>query len=112
MNIESKMFEIRDRGTFIPALALKARDISEQESFLYRRCGYLNPSYYVILIQLNTKRCEYDFNEWGGRTMPVAHEYIHNNFDTLTSGEVIDVEFILAEKPTKKISEREDRIYG
>ena len=36
-----------------------------------------------------------------------AHDYIAEHWAELDDGDVIDVEFILGEKPTKKISERE-----
>lgn len=38
--------------------------------------------------------------------MQVAHDFITKNYDTLQSGEVIDVEFILGETTTKKKSDR------
>jgi hypothetical protein len=38
--------------------------------------------------------------------MPVAHDWIRAHFDELEDGDVVDVEFILKEKPKPKISER------
>jgi hypothetical protein len=38
--------------------------------------------------------------------MPVSHNYIIDHFDELADGDVVDVEFILGEKPAKKVSER------
>ncbi len=39
------------------------------------------------------------------RTMQVSHDYVEKNWDTIKSGDVIDVEFILGETKEKKISE-------
>lgn len=42
----------------------------------------------------------------GGRTMETAHKWIIQNFSGLQDGDVVDVEFILGETSTKKVSER------
>ena len=47
---------------------------------------------------------------WAGRTWFVAHAHIIANWDSLSDGDVVDVEFILGEKPTAKTSERLDRV--
>lgn len=129
-----KVFELRDRATFIPIIAtrLLVRDDSSRrqienyggipqqfriddykEEFLLRRAGYsqegithLGSSTYVLLAPLSGGRCEHDPYSWGGRTYPVAHQYIVNHWDELVSGQVIDVEFILGETTEPKTSER------
>ena len=40
------------------------------------------------------------------RTMIVAHKFIKEHFDELETGDVIDVEYILGETDTQKMSER------
>lgn len=109
----AKTFEIRDKGTFIPVMAVKLKPDCEQDRYLLARAGYgrsaEQQAEYVTLWRIDggLGKCTSDHYEWGGdtRTMPTAHEYIINNFDTLQSGEVIDVEFILGETHNKKISE-------
>ncbi len=99
----TKLVEIRDRMTFIPALAIR---VSGDDGYLLRRAGYgLQPL--VILIKLTDMRCKYDPIEWGGRTMPVAHDYIIRHWDAVHDDSVIDVEFILGETAAPKPSERE-----
>ena len=39
--------------------------------------------------------------------MHEAHQYIRREFDNLKDGDVVDVEYILGEKPTAKTSERD-----
>ena len=107
-----KLFEIRDAATFISAMAIKLGSYREEERFLLARAGYYNHDSaagpYVILMRLTDCEAQYDPHSWAGgaRTMMNAHKHILEHFDELASGDVIDVEFILGEKPTKKVSER------
>lgn len=116
----TKAFELRDRGTFIPVIATKMVPSTdtpgqyEPERYLLRRSGYpADPSdACVVLCRMEAggvdRNATYDPYAWGGgtRTFIVAHEYIIKHFDELTSGDVIDVEFILGETTEKKVSER------
>ena len=95
-----KYFEIRDKGTFIPALAV---EVAGSHSWLARRAGFGDPM--IVLIHLTGMRCHYDPYEWGDRTMRTAHDHIANTWEAQQSGAVIDVEFILGESDTKKLSE-------
>lgn len=103
-----KLFEIRDKGTFIPALFIKMEQNDPHEytrhKYLYERSGLIGEgSYSSILFHLNVGEGRFDWSF--SRTMGVAHEYIEKNFDTLEPGEVIDVEFILGESSHPKLSE-------
>ena len=119
-----KAIEIRDRRTFIPAIAIKmvpnmvAVDRSEYdaERYLLRRAGYgpaLDYPPCVVLCRMEAsgvdRNATYDPYAWGQgtRTYLVAHEYIIEHFDQLESGAVVDVEFILGETKEPKKSERE-----
>jgi hypothetical protein len=96
----SKLLEIRDQGTFIPALAIQ---VSGADGFLMRRAGFQSPMIY--LLALATKRCQYDPFAWGDRTMNVAHQYIERQWEYLRDGSVVDVEFILGETTAPTVSE-------
>lgn len=180
--MEVKLFEIRDRGTFIPAMAIKLGPSvphmheDEQfvaEMFLLRRAGYneeqltglssklewelrcprclytmaqsvaeavlatqgaelicdstAHPSErvkmekypskhhlpselppYIIVVKLDGVDAEYDPHSWeyGGRTIPSAHQYIIDHWKELKSGQVLDVEFLNGESAEPKITER------
>ena len=116
----SKTFEIRDAGTFIPVLAVKLEPVTEQDRYLLARAGFgrlpQQQAEYVLVCRISggEGKCTSDHHEWGGsRTMTVAHDFIRRNFDNLESGAVVDVEFILGFKPTKKESEsKEEYGYG
>ena len=118
-----KAIEIRDRHTFIPALAvqmvpslrLKEDDEGDRERYLLRRAGYtLGPGDVpcVILCRMDVngreQQASHDPYEWGAhdRTFQVAHQHIIDHFDELESGAVIDVEYLLQESKQPKKSER------
>lgn len=122
-----KAFEIRDRGTFIPAMGILmvptvltslsgpggAEDWgpNEAERYLLRRAGFADGQL-VVLVRMECsgtdRHATYDPFAWGQnpRTFFVAHRYIQENWDELQSGAVICVEHILGERETPKESER------
>lgn len=103
----TKLFEIRDKATFIPAVAVAAEkrpDNTAQENYLLGRSGY-GYDRCVLLARLSGGRTCCDAYEWGDRTMNAAHVFITENFYHLKSGAVIDVEFILGETKQPKVSE-------
>lgn len=119
--IITKLFEIRDRATFIPVVAVKMQAYLDhrvekgyienaREAYLLGRAGYPNEvgRALVLLTRLDGGgSAHYDPFEWtGSRTIKHAHEHIEKNFDALESGAVIDVEFILNETAVEKASER------
>ncbi len=116
--MEVKLIEIRDRATFIPAMAVRLYvndpyGEDSQEYWLLKRAGYDNTQlyvtsdeFYVVLWRLGGGPAEYDAYAWGNRTMATAHAFIIEHWRTIQSGQVIDVEFILGETKMAKTSER------
>lgn len=111
--MQVKAFEIRDRGTFIPALGVLMKADNDVERFLLGRAGYPTHTWenHVILCRMEAKGerrdASYDEYSWGpARTMCAAHRYIKEHWDDLPSGAVICVEHILGERETPKVSER------
>jgi hypothetical protein len=107
--MRAKVLEIRDEGTFIPALAVDINPANDEQRYLMRRVGYsCNGEPNVILTALDGHgKATNDPYEWGGRTYPVAHNYIIEHWNELRDGDVIDVSFILGETDKPKVSERE-----
>lgn len=114
--MEVKLFEVRDRTTFIPVMAVRFVNDSELERYLLSRSGFGRMEdgqkwyvWYVYVYQLVTNIGNWDINKWGpnNRTMYESHKYIAENFAELQSGVVIDVEFILGEVTEPVKSERE-----
>jgi hypothetical protein len=103
-----KAIEIWDKGTFIPAIAIKLIPDDEGQRYLIRRAGYGFGRPSIVLMNLNDCRAQNDPSDWGGRTWPVAHEFVERHWDKLANGDVVDVEFILGETCTPKASERVD----
>ena len=110
----AKTFEIRDRATFIPVLAVKLEPGCEADRYLISRAGFSpdpeRQSTFVLLAQIygGEGKCSSDIYYWGNnpRTFQIAHNYIIKHFDSLESGAVVDVEFILGETSEPKQSER------
>lgn len=114
--IETKLFEVRDRGTFIPVMATLVRPDNvghAHENYLLRRAGYGEDAC-VLLCRLECsgvdRNATYDPYAWGSqaRTMTVAHLFILDHWHELFSGDVVDVEFILGETGHPKRSEKFD----
>ena len=106
--MEVKTFEIRDSATFVPAVAVRI-DIDSLEiadRFLFDRLGYGRLDTITYLMLECRGKFTHDPNVWGDRTFTVAHNYIIHAWDTLKSGDVVDVQYILGETVEKKISER------
>lgn len=107
-----KTLEIRDSGTFIPALAIEmCADNGVQDYYIHYRAGYPSDGSSIMLMMLSDGRATNDPWEWeslraGPRTMPVAHQWILDHFSELSDGDVVDVEFILGETKEPKTSER------
>lgn len=105
--METKLFEIRDRYTFIAGMAIRLDVDNFQEEYITKRTGFTNnPENYVLLTSLQDKFITYDTYDWSNRTMHESHKYIKDNWNSLVSGQVIDIEYILGETTTPRISER------
>lgn len=107
-----KIFEVRDRGTCIPVVAVALRENTDQERKLAARAGY-GPDQdtqdpYVLLSPLSGgQRLHSDVYAWGGpsRTLHTAHQYIQLNWTILETGAVIDVRYIVGETETPAASD-------
>jgi hypothetical protein len=120
----TRIVEIRDRNTFVPALAILVEDENEAQRYYMRRTGYPTrvetPSgglAIVILMRMADQKAHSDVYDWNDRTHQNAHYWLqeqvnkhggHWFFDSmLTDGLVIDVEYILGETTEPKRSERD-----
>lgn len=120
--MKSKALEIRDRITFIAALAVDMNPnlpdetrSYETQRYLLRRCGYAcNGQPNIILTRLdgNAKAAFNDPYSYDDRTWRTAHLYIIKHWSELKDGDVVDVEFILGETDKAKISERLETFNG
>lgn len=108
-----KTFELRDRATFVPVIAIKLQPTNEADRYLLARSGYgktkEEQAEYVLMAGLDggLGNMVCDPHHWGdNHTRYVCHTYIIDNFDGLESGDVIDAEFIAGLSVKPKISER------
>ena len=107
--MKTKLFEIRDKDTLIPALAVQVgfpqSGNTPAEGWLLERAGYGRPMVILTFLE-GSRNAEYDPFACNDRTMRTAHQYIEEHFDELESGAVVCVEYILGERTIPKISER------
>lgn len=117
--MEVKLFEVLDRGTVISVIVnklLASHTIREEhkegasmpfarEILLLQHSGLnMTGSYTTMLSYIGSgyARSEIDPHRWQDgihdRTLFTAHNFIDENWDTLTSGDIVDVEVILGEK--------------
>jgi hypothetical protein len=108
-----KLLEVRDKGTFIPAFAFSTEREDNAKDYLLWRCGFSDDGSSIMFGFLSGERkaC-IDSYAWGDRTMHVAHTYVIEHWAELQDGDVIDVQVILGETLTLKVSERHDRFQG
>lgn len=103
--MDTKLFEIRDRATCFAVFAIKTISDDATERQILKNCGYGQGDALYIIGSLNKGRQTYNAYDWGDRTYTQAHLYIQDNWNSLQSGDVIDVEFILGEKSEKATPE-------
>lgn len=113
--LKTKVFEIRDHGTFMVGVATKLteadpKDPDDNTGWLLSNIGYKPDTPYPVLLYIPTmKRAETDYAwAWGSdkRTLPNAHQFITEHWDEVESGDVIDVRVALGETDTPCQSER------
>ncbi len=108
MHAETKLFEIRDAGTFIPVAATRVINNGRDSSWLVHRGGWALGDGPTHVWRLSENVGYSNPLDWpgGSRTMQVAHQHIIEAWDSLTSGAVVDVEYLLGLRAQPKLSER------
>lgn len=110
--IETKTFEIRGESTFIPAICSRLAPSgdgieTEKERYILARSGFRDSPVHVLLTILSSFRCSYASGLHGSAFLATAHEYIEGHWDSLNSGDVIDVDFISGTRAQPRRSEME-----
>ena len=107
---ETKLFEVRDRATCIPVIAIRPSIADfETERWLWGRGGFgSHPEEYVLVAKLDNESVltSDPYKQGPFRTMLEATKFIRANFADLETGNVIDIEFILGETDIPKESDR------
>lgn len=98
----TKILEIRDRMTLLYFLCVSLEPEDEWTRRILSHSGYgFQPEIqrrYIVVCSLRggvNGRAHDDPYEWGDRTYKTAHLYIATNWDTLKTGDVVDVEKII-----------------
>lgn len=102
----TKLLEVRDRMTLVSVLAIRPCSGDEAERYLWGHAGYWEPEAYTIVVklegELEAHDDQFDWGPYNGRTLGQAHRYIHEHWDELASGDVVDVEYVLGEVAAPK----------
>lgn len=122
--MQVKIFEVRDRATFMPVIAVKPMAEGatvehgvtadgwtrysfgpprDQEMWLLKRLGF-EPSTNTAILITGRPVAQYDQYAWDSITMQTAHGYIEQHWDALSSGDLIDCEFIRGETQLPKVA--------
>lgn len=109
--MDIKVLEIRDEATFIGVAAIRMLGSNQEQVYHLLRCGYPADGSSIMLMVLYDGKATNDPYEWGSlgkgiRTLPHAHDWIIKHYDELKDGDVVDVQFLLKERPEPKTSER------
>lgn len=112
--MEAKLFELRDKATFIVLLAVKLDPTCDKDRYLLSRAGYgrtdVDQSEYILLMNASSGNGEFNC-EFYDRTYAQAQLYLRHMWSTLKSGDLLDIEFILGETEVPKISEGDEPMY-
>lgn len=110
--VNMKIFEVRDRATLMPTLALKFNAANENEKWLLMTAGYgysaEDQGEYILVGPIDGGHGDMttDPFEHRSREMREAHLYIRDHWTELDHGAVIDLEFLRGEKDKPAISDR------
>lgn len=98
--MKTKMIEIRDDGTCIPAVAIQMSSANPIEDQFLWRGGYPRDGRGVVLLRLSDQGATSDPYGWpeSARTMQAAHLYILEHWDELSDGSVVDARVHLGER--------------
>lgn len=105
--MQTKLFELRDRATFIPAIAVLLASEEPRERYLLRRAGYSPDDQVplVLLTRLEGGKASYDCYDWDVEPWRTVHHWLENHWNEVESGAVLDGEFLRGETKVPKQSE-------
>lgn len=106
--VETKLIELRDSATFIPAIATLMESGDTKERYLLNRAGYRGTRCVLLTSLLGGRRVEYDCYSWDCDPWRTAHNWLTDHWDEVQTGDVIDAEFLRGETKQPKLSEREE----
>jgi len=114
--METKIIELRDSGTTLIVLAAKFRGLDVWEQWAVARAGYgqteEDREWYVLIVPLDggAEEAHTDPHDWKhSRTIYTAHRWLRETPDAWdsvpASGGLIDVQVLLGETRTPKVTE-------
>lgn len=116
--IETKLLEIRDHGTLVPAIAIRVEHDSAiallacnatvgeiRANAIIARGGFHRAAG-IYLMRLSDARAQVDPYGWGvDRTHKAVHLYLEEHWPDVHNGDLLDVRVILGETNTPAATE-------
>lgn len=99
MIVDAKMLAVMDSGTRIPLIAFKVSPNTMKECVMLERHGFgINPHKYTFFYDIFAGNCRYDPYKLGDSyTLTPACNYIREHWGEISSGDLVDAEFIRGE---------------
>lgn len=104
--MQSKLLEVHDEATTLIVMATRPEYGDPAEAWCWGREGFADGTRYTMITYVTKGITHYDPYNWGSRTLFEAHQHIAKHFDTLKTGDVVDVEYIIGKRMSPKLSER------
>ena len=110
MEIAAKFLEVRADGFFLPMLAVGfypvKNDLTSRETWIINRAGRSGKHTQVILFNLISGLSSWNPESWTERETTIVHVHLLENWLDVKSGDVIDINYLLKERKTVRISEQ------
>lgn len=105
----SKFIAVMDRGTRIPLIAFKMSPDGLKEHVMFCTHGFgVLPHEYTFFYDVNSGKCSYDPYKIGDAyTLTPACKYIHDHWNEIESGSLVDAQYLRGETSEPRDWERE-----
>lgn len=109
--METKFFEVRANATCIPIVASRLKATNESEKWMLAHTGYgltiEEQSQFILVTRLECDSPAVSTpHRESSPEMCIIHKYLMEHFDELTSGAVLDSDFIEGRRLTPRKTDR------
>jgi len=104
---EKKVFEVFNRGVRTMVIGILMESMDWREQSIIEQSGFsVKEPPAVMLVNPFSGEARVSSDAWQDRSMRIAHQYLEGYWDTLQSGDTIDIEWLFQEKEEPCKSER------
>jgi len=110
MEVAVKFLEVRADGYFLSMLAVGAYPtidkLNDREIWILNRAGRSAKHTQILLMDLVSGASSWEPGNWTDRETTITHVHLLSNWKSIKSGDVIDIQYILGERKTIRLSEQ------